>query len=138
MNHSYSLLLVEGNRTDRLLLQKALSKCGYELDAIICASAEEALRHLETSPLPSMIIASVSLPDMDSETFLHHLDVHPRWRSLPVVLWGRRCELQTHSGHRQMLTGLSLPVIEKGETLGEYINGLSQLVHECMPQRLSA
>ncbi|WP_162485709.1 hypothetical protein [Deinococcus deserti] len=85
-----------------------------------------------------MIIASVTLPDMESETFLHHLDLHPVWRSLPVVLWGRRHELQAHSGHRQVLTGLSLPVVEKGETLGEYISGLSTLVNECMPQRLSA
>ncbi|GGK17470.1 hypothetical protein GCM10008955_08740 [Deinococcus malanensis] len=138
MNPAFPLLLVEGNRTDRLLLHKALSKCGYALDAVICASAEEALHYLETAPLPSMVIASVALPDMDSEAFLQRLDLHPQWRSLPVVLWGRRSELQSHSGHRQLLTGLSLPVIEKGETLGEYISGLSELVNECMPQRLSA
>ncbi|MFC4424945.1 response regulator [Deinococcus navajonensis] len=138
MNRSYPLLFVEGHKSDRLLLQNALGRCGYGLDALVCASAEEALDHLNHAAVPELIVTAVSLPDMDSDAFLHQLYAHPRARLVPVVLWGKREELSAHAGDRQVLTGLSPLQVEKGETLGEYIRGLQALLDQCMCQRLSA
>lgn len=131
-------LFVEGHKSDRLLLQNALGRCGYGQEARVCGCAEEALVHLDHSPAPELIVTALSLPDMDSNAFLQRLYAHPGARMVPIVLWGTRAELRAHAGDRQVLTGLSLLQVEKGETLGAYIRGLSALLDQCMGQRLSA
>ncbi|MFC4638378.1 response regulator [Deinococcus hohokamensis] len=138
MTRPYPLLFVEGHKSDRLLLQNALGRCGYGHDALVCASAEEALAYLDHAPAPELIVTALSLPDMDGDAFLHQLYAHPNARLAPIVLWGNRAELRAHAGDRQVLTGLSLLQVEKGETLGEYIRGLGALLDQCMGQRLSA
>jgi adenylate cyclase len=78
-----SLLLVDDNRVNRLLLGRALEQLGHTVTfAENGRAALEALRHR----LVDLILLDIEMPEMDGYQVLAVLAADPRLRDIPVVM----------------------------------------------------
>lgn len=83
------VLVVDDNRTNRLILQKTLSAAGMHCDE--ATDALSALRQLETQSnggqLPDVIVTDFHMPKMDGEAFVHALSGDAALRDIPIIMF---------------------------------------------------
>lgn len=80
---SGTILVVDAVSTNRIVLKVKLSSAHFSV--VQAGTARDALR-VAAAERPGMIIASASLPDMASATFVAALRAHPDLASIPIVL----------------------------------------------------
>lgn len=99
-----TLLLVEDNPGDVVLLEEALQETGTEIRFEHLPDGAEALRRLQgPGPLPGLMVVDLNLPGTGGREILRVLREDPRLRDLPVViLSGSRWE-------REEMVGEGLP-----------------------------
>src|ERR1051325_7787946 len=92
---SQTLLLVEDDACDALLVEQALSWIQAEPPVHIARNGAEALEYLESRAgfcvgtrfeLPSMIITDLNMPCMDGLTLLEKIGEHRDWRIVPIIV----------------------------------------------------
>ena len=85
-----SILLVEDNPMDVDLTRRAFVKRKVVHPVEIARDGEEALTILnnwpEDKPMPILVLLDLKLPKVDGLEVLQHLKIHPRFRSVPVVV----------------------------------------------------
>ena len=95
-----SILLVEDNPDDVLLITRALRKTGVGGEVVIASDGVEALDRLHGGEtLPRLVLLDPRLPKLDGFRVLRRLREHDRTRRLPVVL------LTSYEGEREALAG---------------------------------
>jgi CheY-like chemotaxis protein len=77
-----TILIVEDNPANQLLVSAVLEREGYRLE--LAASAVEARQVLATG-LPDLILMDIQLPGMDGLTFTRELKADPASTGVPVV-----------------------------------------------------
>ena len=78
-----TILVVDDNTTIVRMLTYTLQKKGY---AVVSAfHGIEALERLAETPC-DLVIADLTMPEMDGLTLLRHLRADPRYRDLPVIM----------------------------------------------------
>lgn len=99
-----TLLLLEDNPGDVVLLEEALQETGCEVRFEHLADGAEALRRLRApGPLPALVVVDLNLPGTGGREILRVLREDARLRDLPaVVLSGSRWE-------REEMLGEGLP-----------------------------
>ena len=129
-----SILWVEDDPNDVLLLQRAFKKAGI-FPVHICSNGEEAIRYLEGMPpyddrekypLPSLIVTDIKMPRASGLDLLRWLQSHPACRVVPVVMFsgsGQAADVQLAyqlgaAGFFQKPTGLDQAV----ETVGKILS----------------
>ncbi len=78
------LLVVDANETNRSVLALHTQRWGMEV--VACASAEEALGHLQGSEEFDAAVIEMVMPDMDGLVLAEALRDIPQARKLPVIL----------------------------------------------------
>lgn len=77
-----TILYVEDNPENRLLIRRVLSSEGYEIHE--ASDAHEALNTLKTLR-PDLILMDINMPDMDGYTLTAHIRALPNLGLIPIV-----------------------------------------------------
>jgi CheY-like chemotaxis protein len=86
----FSILVVEDDADDRLILDEAFKQIGYEAEIKKFISGEEMLLYLEkidATLYPSLIILDNTLPKLDASEILSILKKNPLYKNIPVVIY---------------------------------------------------
>src|SRR3989442_14484519 len=78
-----SLLVVDDNSMNRLLLSRYITRLGYQ--ASLADNGRQALEKLQSEPF-DLVLLDVQMPEMDGYDVLEHLKAHPRLRDIPVIM----------------------------------------------------
>ncbi len=83
-----TILLVEDNRQDEMLILRALRKVNLANEVEVARDGQQALDYLlaEDKPLPAVVMLDVGLPRIGGIEVLEQLRAAPRTRLLPVVI----------------------------------------------------
>ncbi len=79
------VLVVEDDESTRLMLQASFDQWGLPLDAVMYASAMEALLDMPTMQ-PQVLLTDLRMPNVDGFEFLKTLSTHNLFNSLAVVV----------------------------------------------------
>ncbi len=82
MTTSPSILYVEDNFDNRLLVKRLLSALGYQLWE--AEDARQAMKILSTHT-PDLILVDINLPEVDGLTFTREIKALPALKSIPIV-----------------------------------------------------
>src|SRR5690349_4849950 len=91
-----SILLVEDNSDDVMLVHVALRRIKMEHALRIVADGEQALAYLQGEglyadrnkfPFPALLLLDLLLPKMDGFQVLKSVRDHPLWGALPVTVF---------------------------------------------------
>src|SRR5213593_3261421 len=78
-----SLLVVDDNSVNRIMLSRYISKLGYQ--ATLAENGRQALDKLGNEPF-DLVLLDVQMPEMDGYQVLEHLKADPRLRDIPVIM----------------------------------------------------
>ena len=87
-----SLLVVDDNRMNRIMLSRYISKLGYR--SSLAENGRQALEKLQAEPF-DLVLLDVQMPEMDGYAVLEHLKANPRLRDLPVIMISAVDELES-------------------------------------------
>ena len=82
-----SLLVVEDDPLDQILLQKAFSRVDVPFQYEFCDSAEDALDRLETGKSPRVIMTDLRMPGMGGLEFLSRLNRQDDLGNIPTLVF---------------------------------------------------
>jgi len=78
-----SLLVVDDNSMNRIMLSRYITRLGYS--AGLAENGRQALEKLQDEPY-DLVLLDVEMPEMDGYQVLEHLKAHPRLRDIPVIM----------------------------------------------------
>ncbi|MDB6016031.1 MAG: CheY-like response regulator receiver domain protein [Pedosphaera sp.] len=96
VNRNLTILIVEDNSNDVLLLQKALTKAGITNPVRVVEDGVDAINYLRGAdkfkdraefPFPSVIFTDLKMPRMGGFEVLEWLRSHPECSVLPVIVF---------------------------------------------------
>ena len=87
-----SLLVVDDNSMNRIMLSRYITKLGYQ--ATLVENGRQALEKLQTEPF-DLVLLDVEMPEMDGYQVLEQLKDDPRLRDIPVIMISAVEELES-------------------------------------------
>src|SRR5947208_8539020 len=87
-----SLLVVDDNSMNRIMLSRYITKLGYQ--ATLAENGRQALDKLQGEPF-DLVLLDVQMPEMDGYQVLEHLKADPRLRDIPVIMISAVEELES-------------------------------------------
>jgi two-component system cell cycle response regulator len=87
-----SLLVVDDNSMNRIMLSRYIAKLGYQ--ATLAENGRQALEKLQCEPF-DLVLLDVEMPEMDGYEVLEHLRANPRLRDIPVIMISAVEELES-------------------------------------------
>jgi len=87
-----SLLVVDDNSMNRIMLSRYIAKLGYQ--AALAENGRQALEKLQGEPF-DLVLLDVEMPEMDGYAVLEHLKANPRLRDIPVIMISAMGELES-------------------------------------------
>src|SRR5947207_132700 len=87
-----SLLVVDDNSMNRIMLSRYITKLGYR--ASLAENGRQALEKLQAEPY-DLVLLDVEMPQMDGYQVLEHLKINPRLRDIPVIMISAVEELES-------------------------------------------
>ena len=87
-----SLLVVDDNSMNRIMLSRYIAKLGYQ--AALAENGRQALEKLQGEPF-DLVLLDVEMPEMDGYAVLEHLMANPRLRDIPVIMISAVDELES-------------------------------------------
>src|SRR5207253_9602469 len=78
-----SLLVVDDNSMNRIMLSRYITKHGYQ--ATLAENGRQALDKLQGQPF-DLVLLDVQMPEMEGNQVLEHLKADPRLRDIPVIM----------------------------------------------------
>src|SRR5437868_532637 len=91
-NPASSLLVVDDNSMNRIMLSRYLTKLGYQ--ATLASNGRQALDKLQGERY-DLVLLDVEMPEMDGYQVLDHLKADPRLRDIPVIMISAVEELES-------------------------------------------
>ncbi|MEE9449314.1 MAG: PAS domain S-box protein [Ignavibacteriaceae bacterium] len=88
---SASILIVDDNKTDRLLYSKILNNITPEYNVEVVSNGKEALEKISISP-PALVITEHKMPEMNGYEFVQELIKANPASTLPVLVLSRKVE----------------------------------------------
>jgi two-component system cell cycle response regulator DivK len=82
MENSKTILYVEDNAENRLLIRRILQAEGFNM--MEAASAAQALEVIQVQP-PDLILMDINLPEMDGYTLTARLKAMPQLNKVPII-----------------------------------------------------
>src|SRR5215472_31141 len=87
-----SLLIVDDNNVNRILLSRYITKLGHQ--AAQAGNGRQALEKLQTEPF-DLVLLDVEMPEMDGYAVLEQLKADTRLRDIPVIMISAVEELES-------------------------------------------
>jgi CheY-like chemotaxis protein len=87
-----SLLVVEDNSMNRIMLSRYITKLGYQ--SILVENGRQALDKLQGESF-DLVLLDVEMPEMDGYQVLEQLKADPRLRDIPVIMISAVEELES-------------------------------------------
>jgi CheY-like chemotaxis protein len=87
-----SLLVVDDNSMNRIMLSRYITKLGYQ--ASLAENGRQALEKLQGEPF-DLVLLDVEMPEMDGYQVLEQLKADPRLRDIPVIMISAVEELES-------------------------------------------
>ncbi len=87
-----SLLIVDDNSVNRIVLSRYISKLGYQ--ATLAENGRQALEKLQTEPF-DLVLLDVQMPEMDGYQVLEQLKADTHLRDIPVIMISAVDELES-------------------------------------------
>ena len=91
-NKKNLLILIEDDANDVLLFQKAISKCGLDVELVVLRDGEKAITYLtgekdsENQKNPDLVLLDLKLPRKSGFEVLEWIKSEPTMQSTPVVI----------------------------------------------------
>jgi len=82
MSDKGTILYVEDNQDNRLLVQRVLAANGYTIDE--AKNGQEALDYLNAKS-PNLILMDISMPDMDGYALTAKIKAMPEFAKTPII-----------------------------------------------------
>jgi two-component system cell cycle response regulator DivK len=82
MPNTHTVLHVEDNLENRILIRRLLNSDGYQV--LEAANAKQAFEIL-LDCLPTLILMDINMPDMDGYTLTNRLKLDPRYKQIPII-----------------------------------------------------
>ena len=82
MSDKGTILYVEDNQDNRLLVQRVLTANGYTIDE--AKNGQEALDYLKAKS-PNLILMDISMPDMDGYALTAKIKAMPEFAKTPII-----------------------------------------------------
>ena len=87
-----SLLVVDDNSMNRIMLSRYITKLGYQ--ATLAENGRQALEKLQGEPF-DLVLLDVQMPEMDGYQVLEHLKADTHLRDIPVIMISAVEELES-------------------------------------------
>src|SRR6266404_3909844 len=87
-----SLLVVDANSMNRIMLSRYIGKLGYR--SSLAENGRQALEKLQAEPF-DLVLLDVQMPEMDGYQVLEQLKADPRLRDIPVIMISAVEELES-------------------------------------------
>ena len=87
-----SLLVVDDNSMNRIMLSRYITKLGYQ--ATLVENGRQALDKLQAEPF-DLVLLDVQMPEMDGYQVLEYLKADPGLRDIPVIMISAVEELES-------------------------------------------
>jgi two-component system, cell cycle response regulator len=87
-----SLLVVDDNSMNRIMLSRYITKLGYR--SSLAENGRQALEKLQAEPY-DLVLLDVQMPEMDGYAVLEQLKADPRLRDIPVIMISAVDELES-------------------------------------------
>lgn len=78
-------MIVDDQRTTRMLVRSSLREIGYKLDAVECSNGEEALQKLAAIQV-RLIISDSQMPKLDGLGLLCAIRARPELKAVPFIM----------------------------------------------------
>ncbi|UYQ92647.1 response regulator [Chitinophaga horti] len=86
-----SILLVDDDAEDRLIIKDTFEELGYGTAIQFAGNGEEAIHYLEAclpkKDLPSLVILDLNMPKMNGTQTLRYLKAQPALSNIPVIIF---------------------------------------------------
>lgn len=87
MKQYRSVLLVDDSATSRMIIQRCVEMCGFEVGRFVEAeNGIDALTALDESGEIDLIFSDINMPKMDGTTFIKLIKNRATTREIPVVV----------------------------------------------------
>lgn len=124
---TFSILLVDDDQDDRMIIDEAFKEIGYESEVKKFINGTGLLQYLENiAPglYPSLIVLDNTLPDWDAAALLLKLKENRAYQSIPVVVYTTAL---TPSKKEQLLSKGAYRCYEKGHSMPEIVALVKEL-----------
>jgi DNA-binding NtrC family response regulator len=136
-NHTKTILLIDDDEDDYMLLGKALAALSNHI-ALICKQETDHLLEAIHDSNPSLIFIELYLPKRSGLDLLRQIKSHPDHKNIPVVIWSTSLMLNyVMSAYREG----ALAFVQKPYCLTDLVDELSEILTKCeteFPQAVPA
>jgi CheY-like chemotaxis protein len=91
MKRSYTILYVDDDEDDLLIISEAFERYTDHLSVVHAGNGIEGLKMLENMSekghLPCLLILDINMPVMDGKQMLQKLRARPKYNGLPVIVF---------------------------------------------------
>lgn len=82
----YNILIVNASAAIRKILQRLLRQAGIPIGVLYEAGdGLQAVQVLQAHRI-HLVLSDIPMPNMDGISLLRHMQAHPEWRRVPVVM----------------------------------------------------
>jgi CheY-like chemotaxis protein len=125
----FTILLVEDDPDDRMIIDEAFMEIGYQAEVKKFIGSKGLLHYLEQvePPLyPNLIVLDNNLPEMDAQEVLSRLKQNPSYKHIPVVVYTTSL---SPARKEQLLAAGAYACFEKGNNMNEVVQLAKELKH---------
>jgi len=129
MKRSYTILYVDDDIDDLLLISEAFEKYTDHLKVIHASNGAEGLKVLEKMQenLPCLLIIDINMPIMDGKEMLVKLREQPQFKDLPVIMFSTSAS----SMDKQFAENYQAEFFSKPATYNDLRDVVAQFVSKC-------
>ncbi len=131
MKHKYTILLVEDDPDDVLMVREALANAA-NVKLIHEKNGFEALNYLnelkqEGAPTPCLIILDINMPIINGKQLLSHLKKEDYFRNIAIIVF----TTSSYEGDKEFCNGFEVPMITKPYDPKIFQKTVQQFIEQC-------
>ena len=131
MKKSYTILYVDDDQDDLMLIADSFEKYTEHLRVVHAFNGIEGLQALEkmekNNALPCLIILDINMPKMDGKEMLQHIRANPHFRELPVIVFST----STNPIDKQFAKAYDADFISKPIKFSNLESLIAEFVNKC-------